>query len=715
MSAQSLSTRFYALVHPALPDERDVDAALACLDPLDALQVEAVLAQVPGVWAASPSLCFGLMAAAPAFLTHRPAEELHDWVQVLLDRFGPGDGPGLRAARRFLADTARYAASLGDGRTVRLSELRPRLEPYASALLGREWRLEPLPAPADDAPEAAFPGVRGDDERILLPEDLAILPTRAENALLCKLAVSCWWAFRRLGVLAALDDCTARFGEDNIVAQSLFHLLESVRALSLLNRELPGLMRESRPLIASLTGMADAAHPLFWIQAGLADLTWHPPADNALTRTTHTVLRALADAPSPADADAADTSPSPVLAACADVLPLLARRHPGCPSLAPLFFQGELPWRAPASARRSARERLTLRFLRDLSDQPESPSPHRQDAPDLRETRRFPAASDAPAGSEQADAASAATAAPARPTARNRAEERETSLFRYDEWDFRRKGFLRGWCAVREREVTAGSEEVLARSFERQQGRARELRRRFELLAGAPRLVRRQPEGEDIDLDALTEALADVRAGRAADSRVFVRSLKRERDIAALFLVDMSRSTEGWVAEVIRDSLLLLCEALAALKDRFGIYGFSGRTRANCEIFPAKRLDEPMNAAARRRIAGLRPQGYTRMAPAIRHLTRLLAQVEARTRLLFLLTDGKPEDLDDYNGPYAIEDTRHALIEARAAGLHPFCITVDRHGREYMAHMCGQYGHICIDSARLLPARLPAIYRAISA
>jgi len=102
------------------------------------------------------------------------------------------------------------------------------------------------------------------------------------------------------------------------------------------------------------------------------------------------------------------------------------------------------------------------------------------------------------------------------------------------------------------------------------------------------------------------------------------------------------------------------------------------------------------------------------MAPAIRHMTHLFKEVEAKIRLLLLITDGKPEDYDDYKGEYAIEDTRHALLEARAAGVHPFCITVDRQGQEYMAHMCGEKQYICIDSIKRLPERLPQIYRSLT-
>ena len=254
----------------------------------------------------------------------------------------------------------------------------------------------------------------------------------------------------------------------------------------------------------------------------------------------------------------------------------------------------------------------------------------------------------------------------------------------------------------------------IATTLHKYGGQIRKLRHQFELMQTSERFARRQREGNDIDVDALVESLADTLAGRSASERLFVRLLRDERDIAVYFLVDMSNSTEGWVGKVIKETLVVLCEALQALNDRYGIYGFSGMRRLRCELFPVKRMQEPYNDAVRQRIGAIGPREYTRMAPAIRHMTRLFKEVEAKIRLLVLLTDGKPEDYDDYKGEYAIEDTRHALLEARTAGIHPFCITVDRKGHEYMAHMCGENQYICIDSIKRLPSRMPQIYRSLT-
>ena len=136
------------------------------------------------------------------------------------------------------------------------------------------------------------------------------------------------------------------------------------------------------------------------------------------------------------------------------------------------------------------------------------------------------------------------------------------------------------------------------------------------------------------------------------------------------------------------------------------------RTRA--ELYHVKAFEEPYDDTIRERIAGISPMDYTRMGPPIRHATELLSHAEAKVRLLILLTDGKPEDYDDYKGEYAVEDTRHALIEAKSHGIHPFCITIDREARAYIPHMFGEINYVLINDVRRLPVRFPEIYRALT-
>jgi nitric oxide reductase NorD protein len=164
-----------------------------------------------------------------------------------------------------------------------------------------------------------------------------------------------------------------------------------------------------------------------------------------------------------------------------------------------------------------------------------------------------------------------------------------------------------------------------------------------------------------------------------------------------------------------RESLVMLCEALEVLGDRYAIYGFSGLTRQRCEIYRIKRFDEAYDDAVRQRIAGITPQDYTRMGAAIRHLTKLLNGIDARTKLLITLSDGKPDDYsDNYRGDYGIEDTRQALIEAHRSGVIPFCITINSEARDYLPHLYGPVNWALVDDVIRLPLKVADIYRRLT-
>lgn len=285
----------------------------------------------------------------------------------------------------------------------------------------------------------------------------------------------------------------------------------------------------------------------------------------------------------------------------------------------------------------------------------------------------------------------------------------------YPEWDYGRQHYRKNWCAMREKDVAPLHDGFVGDTLEKYGGLARQLRRTFEAMRDENRLFKRQPFGDDVDIDALVEAIADAREGREMTDRLFTRMHRAERNIAVAFMVDMSGSTKGWINDAERESLVLLCEALETLGDRYAIYGFSGITRKRCELYRIKRIDEPYTDEVRARISGIRPQDYTRMGFAIRHLTAVLNDVEARTKLLITISDGKPDDYHDaYRGQYGIEDTRQALIEAKRGGVHSFCITIDKEARDYLPHMYGAAHYVIIDDVKALPFKVADIYRRLT-
>jgi len=290
--------------------------------------------------------------------------------------------------------------------------------------------------------------------------------------------------------------------------------------------------------------------------------------------------------------------------------------------------------------------------------------------------------------------------------------ERGASL--YNEWDYRRQHYRKNWCAVREKTVSPVYDDFVSRTLSKYSGLIKHLRKTFEAMRDEDRLLKRQSDGDGIDIDALVEALADARDGSEMSERLFTRMHRSERNIAVVFMVDMSGSTQGWINDAERESLILLCEALQSLGDRYAIYGFSGMARKRCEIYRIKAFSEPYDDEIKARISGIEAKDYTRMGFAIRHLTRILTEVDARTRILITLSDGKPDDYDNYHGDYGIEDTRRALIEARREGIHSYCITIDEQARDYLPHMYGPAAFTVIDQVHLLPLKVSDIYRRLT-
>ncbi|HET6718646.1 MAG TPA: hypothetical protein VFH22_03300, partial [Rhodocyclaceae bacterium] len=290
--------------------------------------------------------------------------------------------------------------------------------------------------------------------------------------------------------------------------------------------------------------------------------------------------------------------------------------------------------------------------------------------------------------------------------------------FIYDEWDCRRSAFRSGWCHLHEHAVGEGDAAYVPAVRQRHAALIRQLRRRFETLRSEDRVLRRQPDGEEIDLDALVAARADRRAGTTVSPNLFARRARRERherSLAVMLMVDMSGSTQGWINDAEREALVMLGEAVETLGDAWAIYGFSGWTRTRCDLYRVKTFDEPYDEKVERRIAGIVPKDYTRMGVAIRHLSRLLAAQPAKHRLLVTLSDGKPDDYaDEYRSRYGIEDTRHALLEARARGVRSYCVTIDRNGADYLRQMYGPARYTVLDDVRKLPLRIADIYRRLA-
>ena len=289
----------------------------------------------------------------------------------------------------------------------------------------------------------------------------------------------------------------------------------------------------------------------------------------------------------------------------------------------------------------------------------------------------------------------------------------------YPEWDYRAGSYRVPGATVRLADAPPGGEAWVEGVLARHAGLIREVRRRFDGLRPQPVRAGRQPEGQEPDLAAYVTAYADRRAGKPDDDRLYVDRRPARRDLAIAVLADVSASTDAWVSgrlrivDVEREALVVLLEALDALGDRHAVLAFSGEGPHAVRVATVKPFDERSRAAARRRVGALEPDGYTRVGAALRHASALLGRERARHRLLLLLSDGKPNDVDEYGSRYGIEDTRQAVAEARLQGLRPFCLTVDREAPDYLPSIFGSRGYAVLSRPERLPGVLVELLRSL--
>lgn len=295
-------------------------------------------------------------------------------------------------------------------------------------------------------------------------------------------------------------------------------------------------------------------------------------------------------------------------------------------------------------------------------------------------------------------------------------------VFHYDEWDHKIEDYRPAWCTLRESRATRQQESFVAATFHEFGGVVSQIRRSFQLMRPERlRKMRYQTEGDDLDTDGLVEYVVDRRARIAPSGRVYVKRDKKDRDVTTAFLVDMSSSTDRKIdgrkriIDIEKEALLLMCEALEAIRDEYAIYGFSGSGRDDCQFYVVKEIGERYDDRVKARIGGIYGRQKTRMGPALRHATKRLMGVDSNVKLLILLTDGKPYDSDTYqDNTYAQEDTKMALREARREKIHLFCVTVDREAADYLPHMYSDANFVIIDDVRTLPQRLPQLYRRLT-
>jgi hypothetical protein len=304
--------------------------------------------------------------------------------------------------------------------------------------------------------------------------------------------------------------------------------------------------------------------------------------------------------------------------------------------------------------------------------------------------------------------------------------EKGDRAFYYDEWDRELGDYRTRWCRVIERTTTRGSKGFVEMVRSRYAGIISSIRYQFQLLRPENlRRIRGEIDGEDYDLQAVIDYALDKRSTGLINDRLYTRKLRRERDVTVSFLLDMSSSTARTISrypnhpytqpgqriiDIEKEGLVLMSEALEAVGDTYSMQGFTSEGRRNVKFYLIKDFSEPYSSDIERRIGGITYQNNTRLGAAIRHATSRLTRQDARTKLLIVLSDGRPYDHDYGDSRYARDDTRMALRQARIEGITPFCITIDRESEDHLRDMYGEVGYTIIDDVLSLPERLPGIY-----
>lgn len=710
MGVRELQLRMELLVEPVLSVQNSVFEPAKELASFAKVDQDRFLHSVDEICKTSVELAFNFCQSAPKSLQLVDEEQWNEWIIFIIDIYKQN---GLNKSVEAICNVEQYVQSLSHApNSIALADVSRILESFVTGLSGRYLSV--------DVSGEYFT----DTETIRLPEVSTQYSKKEDNFTFYKAMLVHQWAQAWFGTWRLNLEAVANRFKDPERALSIFHKLETIRLDACIRNELPGIARAmqvlgeeqktdhlsnnwQRAYIKLAEPNATARDTMFFLEAVYKDDLMPEDKFYQGTLNPNAVRKTMKERAKREKASLRDkltqlqqelektgrentkneTGESSNDAIADDGIKGFTVNELSDDTL-PDGFKIELQYNDDAIKPTEEIQELLASVLQDFGEIPDdyldtdyvASENNTQSSEDLEQTL----------------------------------QDFQEDEFLYDEWDHSRQKYRKQWCHLREIEVQAVQSNFVNKTLHKHRGLIKHLHRTFEALREDDKRMKRQPFGDDIDLDAIVEAYSDTKMGFEASQNLFTKSRKIDRNIAVMFMVDMSGSTSGWINEMEREALVLLCESLEILGDRYAIYGFSGVTHKRCELYKVKEFFENYDENVKARISGIQPQDYTRMGAAIRHLTKKLHQVEARTKLLITLSDGRPDDQDGYRGPYGIEDTRRALIEAKFLGIHPFCITIDDEAMDYLQHMYGPVNFAVIDHVDKLPYKVSDIYRRIT-
>jgi nitric oxide reductase NorD protein len=301
-------------------------------------------------------------------------------------------------------------------------------------------------------------------------------------------------------------------------------------------------------------------------------------------------------------------------------------------------------------------------------------------------------------------------------------KEPVSAPYHYSEWDYQIQLERPSWATVLEKRAKSGDLQVIddiAAQHKRLISRMK-----FLLDAMQPQgvqRIRKLEDGDEIDINAAVRAQIDIRMGLQPDPRIMMRSVRKTRDISVLVLLDLSESTndkvhgqEFSVLDLTRQATVLLADAIAKIGDPFAIHGFCSDGRHNVEYFRFKDFDQPYNEAPKAKLAGMTGQLSTRMGAAVRHAAHYLKLQKSSKKLLLVITDGEPADVDVRDPQYLRYDTKKAVEEAGRSGIVTYCMSLDPRADQYVSRIFGARNYMVVDHVERLPEKLPLLYAGLT-
>lgn len=555
--------------------------------------------------------------------------------------------------------------------------------------------------------------------------------------------------FRTMALQQAMRACRGSAQSIASLSSSLERdiclVLEACASDEALARMLPGLeasihslRRNALKARPRLDGMSARYRPVeLWLRSVLESACASPPADIAECTTpalSMALAKQMALQMAPMDPASSKWGSTAIVKDywTGDVLPSATAAS----GFHPIGNNENIEGNKPVRSARLARRPNVRKALEDEDDeeqgawmiQPSQPIEHAEDPMGMqRPTDRddhTPADEFADSLSELAEARLVST--PGRPkdillsddppeghaTTRPENVEKKSSTVCYPEWDYKIGAYRDPGATVHLLHPRMGPLDWVEETLEKHRHMLDLIRRRFEMLRPERTRLHKQLEGDGIDLSAYIDALADRRAGIPMAQAFYESQRPGKRDMSIMLLIDISGSTDTWlsatqrVIDVEREALLLVCTALEGLGEPYAVQAFSGEGPQGVTVSAVKHFDEGYDMQIARRIAALEPERYTRTGAALRHASMLLMNQPSRHRLLLLLSDGKPNDADDYDGRYGVEDMRQAVNEAKLQGIFPFCLTIDRQAASYLPGVFGPRQYALLPKPDLLPSVL---------